>query len=400
MLFLIVYPFLKVSSVDLMNGGGGANGGSNIPFEIPPETKKDCEKNISLYKSVAQEFKIPWQALAAIHYREANCNPNQSSVSGEDLGTQNPDNKQVYTTLEESLKFSAAHLKENAKWVYSIELGENPSDEELGWSFLAYNRGRTYRDGVSITGRFCGEEWINTHYDKSPYVVNFIDENHKNMHFNGCIDSDLTLADSRAGALTFYKLFGGQSSGIDECADIGESGETFDRAALESSLNEMKNLCPKPCYNIDINKVKPYLETFEVTLWDGSKEVKRSVTTHKLLVGTVKAIAEELKQMKFPVIEFGCFRTGIGGVSDGWSGNPSAHQMGIACDVNWSYNYGHCRSGSTPYSVTPQVAEVFKRHGFTVWGACKACYPEGSFSTFCDEMHFSTQDPAVPGILK
>lgn len=220
-IFIIFFEPIFALAANLADGGGSSS--SNIPYEIPPEIKSNCEKNIPLYKSAAQEAGLPWQALAAIHFREANCDPNRSSMSGEALGSRNPDDGNVYSTLEESLKATAAHLKENAKWVYNIELTENPDDASLGWAFLAYNRGRMYRDGVSASGSSCGEEWKNTHYDKSPYVVNFIDENHKNMKWNGCIDSNMTHADARAGALTIYKLLGGESSGIDECSNTGES---------------------------------------------------------------------------------------------------------------------------------------------------------------------------------
>ena len=383
-------------------------GGSSASFEIPPGVKNKIELNKPLYESVAKEAGIPWQMLASVHYREANCDPNKSSVSGEDLGTVNADTGQVYTTLEQSLKASAEKLKSLLKAVYGLEINENPNDETLGWSFLSYNRGFMYKNGIGCANDKCtetkpcpGQE--GTYYDKSPYVVNFIDKDHRNMHWNGCIDHDFTNADSRPGALTLYKAIGGTSNAPDLCSVITtETGETFNRAALEASLNEMKNLCTKPCYNIEASKVQPYLETFEVTFWNGSSEVKRSVTAHKLVVGSIKAVAEDLRKMKFPVVSFGCFRTGVGGVSKGWSGSPSAHQMGVACDINESYNYGDCKNknGTTAYSVTPEVANVWKAHGWTVWGACEACYPEGSFKDFCDEMHFSTQDPAVPGILK
>jgi hypothetical protein len=396
-IFFAISPFFVALASNLATNSGG--GGGSIPFEIPPDVRSNIEKNKPLYESVAKEYGIPWQALAAVHYREADCDPNKSSMSGEELGSENPDNHQVYTTLEESLKASAAHLKEMAKSVYQVELNENPDDASLGWAFLAYNRGYLYKLGKGCANPSCSRlkdcpGQAGTPYDKSPYVVNFIDENHKNMPWNGCLDSGWTFKDPRAGALTIYKLLGGASSGGDACANIGGPGKTIDKAALDASLREMLS---RGAYGGNGNAVEQYLETFEVTVWNGSSEVKKTIKAHKLVVGSLKAIFAELNQMKYPIVSVGCFREEQGATA-GSTSSISAHRFGIACDINENYNFGNC--GTDPYKVTPEVAAVFARHGWPVWGLCKSRCGMGSFNTFCDGMHFSTQDPAVPGILK
>lgn len=391
-IFIIFLEPIFAFAINLADGSGSSSG--STPYEIPPEIKSNCEKNIPLYKSVAQEAGLPWQALAAIHFREANCDPNKSSVSGEELGSRNPDDGNVYSTLEESLKATAAHLKGNAKLVYNVELTENPDDASLGWAFLAYNRGRMYRDGVSASGSSCGAEWKNTHYDKSPYVVNFIDENHKNMKWNGCIDSNMTHADARAGALTIYKLLGGESTGADVCADIEGGGETVDKEKLKTSLAEMYS-SGKYGGGPNASGVNEYLETFEVPIWtERGEESKMRLTAHKEVVGSLKSIFQELTAMKYPINPSytGAFRHEQGG---GSGDCISAHRFGVAIDVNWDVNPycdGICY-GYGPRKVTPEVAKVFEKHGWTVWGAHKS--DGGDFSSISDSMHFSVNDPKL-----
>jgi len=279
-IFFAISPFFVALASNLATNSGG--GGGSIPFEIPPDVRSNIEKNRPLYESVAKEYGIPWQALAAVHYREADCDPNKSSMSGEELGSENLDDHQVYTTLEESLKASAAHLKEMAKSVYQVELNENPDDASLGWAFLAYNRGYLYKLGKGCANSSCsqlkdcpGQE--GTPYDKSPYVVNFIDENHKNMPWNGCLDSGWTFKDPRAGALTIYKLLGGPSSGGDACSSTttGSSAKWVQKNGWEDWIDDPKVEIRE--YNEQTTCCRPYNQQREiqpnmvVLHWTGSE---------------------------------------------------------------------------------------------------------------------------------
>ncbi|MDD5551565.1 MAG: M15 family metallopeptidase [Candidatus Pacebacteria bacterium] len=381
---LTILIFIKASAQDYC---GDANCVETViaGAEISSDIKAKIEQNKPIYQEAAKQVGIPWQMLAAVHFREGGCSPEKSPVSGEKLGTKNPDNGTVYTTLEEATLAAANFLKNKAKSVYKMELNENPNDDAIGYAFLAYNRGYMYRDGLDKNGNSCPGQPKNTPYDKSPYVVNLLDGQHQNMTWNGCIDSGMTHADSNIGAMTIYKLLKN-----DDCV----SGESVDKAALDASLKEMLS---SGAYGGNGNAVNKYLETFEVTVWNGTSEVKRKITAHKLVVGSLKSIFSELTKMKYPIVTLGCFREAQG-ASSGNSSSISAHRFGIACDINENYNFGDCGNG--PYKVTPEVATVFEKHGWPIWGLCKEQCGMGDFNTFCDGMHFSTQEPSVPGIMK
>lgn len=356
--------------------------------QLDPTVKANIERNKTAYENAAKTQGIPWQMLAAVHCRETglSCDPTRTPLCGEPLNKGCPDDGYQIYTLEGALNVAASKLKNN---VYKVNPATSQSDDTLGKAFLSFNRGSMYLKGIKANGDPCpGQE--NTPYDKSPYVMNFMDENHQNMTWNGCIDSGLTNADSLLGTLTIYKLLGGSS----ENGACPIAGEVVDKGALDASLQEMLS---SGAYGGNGSAVEQYLETFEVTTWNGSAEVKRTLTAHKLVSESLKSIFGELTQMKYPIVTAGCYREAQGATS-GSSSSISAHRFGVACDINESYNFGDC--GTDPYKVTPEVAAVFERHGWPIWGLCKSQCGNGDFNTFCDGMHFSTQEPAVSGIMK
>lgn len=99
---------------------------------------------------------VPWQLLAAAHWREANMAPNRSAVSGERLGAINPDTGRVEgSKLEATVVRSAQIMEANAERYYGITDLAN----ENNWpdALLAYNRGSMYvnaeRHGHTLTWR-------------------------------------------------------------------------------------------------------------------------------------------------------------------------------------------------------------------------------------------------------
>lgn len=108
------------------------------------------------YIAAWQQTGVPWQLLAAAHWREANMAPNRSAVSGEKLGAINPDTGKVEgNRLEETVVRSAQIMRSNAERVYGITglADENTWPDAL----LAYNRGAMYanaaKHGHTLTWR-------------------------------------------------------------------------------------------------------------------------------------------------------------------------------------------------------------------------------------------------------
>lgn len=186
------------------------------------QAKPAIDKLTEMYKKVANEAGIPWQVLAALHYREARNNPNSSVLSGEPIGTPNPDSGVVTSSLEDSAKRAAEHIKAMAKSVYGVNLGTNPSDDDLKKAFLAYNRGSLYKSaGVGP--------------DKSPYVMNGYDDAHVGMSWVSGVDTVSGKDGNPLGAFTIYKMLGGTGP----CADGGAGGGKGSECIVKTALSQV-----------------------------------------------------------------------------------------------------------------------------------------------------------------
>lgn len=136
-----------------------------------------------------------------------------------------------------------------------------------------------------------------------------------------------------------------------------------------------------------------YLETFDVEYLDGDGNIQTfSLTMHTKLKTEVQAIFQEMINIGFP-IEWSSGGGSIRGwnTDTGYSGNffQSAHCYGHAVDINVAANpCAQCGVGSEsdyqpgvdPYSVTEEVVNIWKKHGF-YWG--------GDWNSPKDYMHFS-----------
>lgn len=133
-----------------------------------------------------------------------------------------------------------------------------------------------------------------------------------------------------------------------------------------------------------------YLETFEVEYLDenGNRQTME-ITMHKKLKTEVQAIFKEMADAGFKVIG-GNISYRTWGSDYGYAGNfyHSAHTYGHAFDVNPDQNYyvgsyvvgSYYLPGTDPYSVTEEIVNIWKKHGF-YWGG-DWTYPK-------DYMHFS-----------
>lgn len=172
-----------------------------------------AEQNKAAYESAQAATGVPWQVLAALHYREAGMAPTQSLTNGAALGSgTNVDGLTVGNALGDDAVIAANHFITMAKSVYDIDPShsENFTLQDWGNAFLAYNRGNMYKS------------WGAT-YDQSPYVMNGFDENHMNMNW---IEADQSAKGgkklnslagkpdgNKAGALAVMSYLGVQSLG-------------------------------------------------------------------------------------------------------------------------------------------------------------------------------------------
>ena len=139
-----------------------------------------------------------------------------------------------------------------------------------------------------------------------------------------------------------------------------------------------------------------YLETFDVEYLDGDGNIQtQALTMHKKLKSEIQAVFQDLISIGFP-IEWSSGGGSIRGwnVDAGYSGAfyRSAHCYGHAVDINVAANpCPQCGVGSQsayqpgvdPYSVTDEVVNIWKKHGF-YWG--------GDWNSPKDYMHFSYFD--------
>ncbi len=135
------------------------------------------------------------------------------------------------------------------------------------------------------------------------------------------------------------------------------------------------------------------METIEVEAWKLDKDGNRYPTTVKLTVNKnlknnyINAF-RELYALAFPIKSVGCYN-----YRNTHGGRLSEHALGTAVDINPDENYCIYSDGSkvgkffkpyeNPYSVTPEVVNVFKKYGFE-WG--------GNWTGTVDYMHFAYFD--------
>lgn len=165
--------------------GGNSGSLSICDTNLPEETikmleaaniKSLAEANMERYKYAEEKTGLPWQVLAALHFREGSMDSGKSISNGQPLGNYvNIDGIQVYSDPNQDAEAAAQHFIDNVKSHYNIDVIADPSSENYAWGFLAYNRGAMYKCNGNVS------------YDKSPYVMNFYDDSHMSMSW---IDAD------------------------------------------------------------------------------------------------------------------------------------------------------------------------------------------------------------------
>lgn len=179
---------------------------ATIQFLDTLKIKDKIEQNKKRYLDASSATGVPWQAIAALHYREASLDPTRSIYNGQLLAQDgkdyiNSDGRKIVSDPSEDAKNAANALIEMAKSVYKVDpssqkMISSGSVQDWGEAFLAYNRGYIYK-------------WANTNYDKSPYVMNGYDNQYLNMSWPSMDREPLKGKDSNMGALTIMAYLGG-----------------------------------------------------------------------------------------------------------------------------------------------------------------------------------------------
>lgn len=208
---------------------GSCATGTAIPSsaEIPPSAADAINALKADYEAVGAEENVAWSLLAAIDYRESGNSPDRSMLSGEVIGTTNPDSGAVTSSKRDSITKGAQHLKAMASSVYGVNLTSSSGGEDVKLSALAYNRGFIYKR-------------VNQSADTSPYVMNQYDASHTDMvwpSINGEPLAGITEY-GRLGAFTLFTRLGGSA------ASCGLSDDELVRIAQQQlGLKETPDGC-------------------------------------------------------------------------------------------------------------------------------------------------------------
>lgn len=144
--------------------------------------------NYPVYKLAADAAGVPWQMVAALHYRESSLSPERRGHGGP-FQFDPPLNRG-----EEEFDVGAFFAAKRLQQISRLRLYPNSTDEAvIKDAFYGWN-GRGYGS-----------------FDRSPYVMNFFDAEHRNMRIHGTILNSNTgerfrvdRQDANLGAYTVF----------------------------------------------------------------------------------------------------------------------------------------------------------------------------------------------------
>lgn len=205
MVLLLAMVALGMSTIPKAKAKDGTcPAGTAIPasVDIDISTRDAINALKADYEAAAQTASVPWMLLAAIDYRENGNAPDRSALSGEPIGTTNPDSGVVTSSKRDSLDRAAEHLKAMASSVYGAALTASSGGDDIKKAVLAFNRGYIYQRADASP-------------DRSPYVLNQYDAAHNNMTWPDVAGEPLAgqVEYGRYGAYTLFTRLGGSSVG-------------------------------------------------------------------------------------------------------------------------------------------------------------------------------------------
>jgi len=207
---------------------GGEGGSAAANGKIPKDIMANINKLKPDYVRAATKMKVPWQVLAAIHYREAGNSPSQDLQAGNPIGG-GGSNFASYPhgapkSVEQSAEYAAEELisKASSGVVKKPVNVPNPDAAAIKDALFGYNgRASVYAAQAASLG-FSAEKQP---YEGSPYVMNNFDDKHKNMKMITRDFGGLDGVDQRPGAYTIYAWLGGGTGSGGDCGNAaGENG--------------------------------------------------------------------------------------------------------------------------------------------------------------------------------
>lgn len=295
--------------------------GTNLPSETiemleNANVKENAEKNMERYKYAEKETGLSWQIVAALHFREGGMGSDQSILNGEELYDHtNVDGQHVSADANEDAKNAAKHFIDMAKSVYNKDVLNDQSMDSLGYGFLAYNRGSMYKCNGDIS------------YKKSPYVMNFYDDDHMHMTWisadsldcsGNSLNSVAGQKNEQVGALAVLAYLCGE--GLDSTstspASTSSSGSSNSVAGKDitwigdsySVQADNKGLLSKNFSGLDIGSGKNNTSTSYI---QGSKSVSSGNENNPSCLTILQKIIDSNKLR--PYLVFAC------GTNGGWS---------------------------------------------------------------------------------
>jgi hypothetical protein len=216
-----------------------STGGVTTASGLPSDVVKAINNLKPDYVKAANATNIPWQLLAAVHYREANNDPNQDLQAGNPIGgggSQSASYPYGYpTSIEQSAEFAAKELisdSNNGVVKKPINVA-NPDPEAIKDTLFSYN-GR-----ASVYAQQAADLGFNSTtqpYEGSPYVMNNYDAKHHDMKIITHDFGGLDGTDTRFGAFTVYAKLGGNITGGSAPDSCDSSGAVIGNA-IQTAIN-------------------------------------------------------------------------------------------------------------------------------------------------------------------
>lgn len=247
---------------DQVQSCSGAAGSVTTASGLPDDIVKNINDLKPTYQKVADATGVPWQLLAAIHYRESNNDPDRDLQAGNPFGGPYSQQSSDYAKyghpkdLEQSVEIVAEHLISVQKsGVVNKEINiPSPDAEEVKDVLFSYNgRAQQYADQAAALGFSATKQ----PYEGSPYVMNNYDSVHQNMKIITRDNGPLDGVDTRFGAFAVYaKLGGATTSSSNGCVSSANMGNIAAKA-IEYAWPTAHNspfLERNPAYNAAITK--------------------------------------------------------------------------------------------------------------------------------------------------
>lgn len=257
---------------------------------------------------------------------------------------------------------------------------ESPEDiEHIKVALQAYNYGSGYIDYITRTnytndyGKWTQENALEYQKKKSAIAgspVPRTGEAAKNLGPYAYGDAYYTQH-----VLRYYAPACGTGS-VTGSAEVGECAEV-------DEADRLKWLFPSGVPT-SANEMQQYLIQITVPIVPYEGQTTMILTVHKKLANEILAVFEELRDLGFKVRPSDTAGYNWREMNGSSAGNISHHSYGCVIDLNWNSN-GQYGAGYAPgedeYSVTADVVNIWKEHGF-YWGGD---WDEAWF----DPMHFT-----------